>query len=97
MMRVKVEYLGTVKAKLNKNGEEIEVPKQTTLWSLLNTISNKYGDWFRNEVFELKDKKIKEGLIVTINGIAAGQTGGLNTILRTEDVVAILPLFAGGG
>ena len=96
-MRVKVEYLGPIRVTLNKKEEIVEIPVKTTLQDLLNRLSSTYGKWFREEVFESKGKKIRDGLIVTVNGIAAGQTGGLKTILGEGDVVAILPFFAGGG
>lgn len=96
-MKVKVEYLGSIRVTLNKKEEIVEIPLKTTLEGLLGGLSSAYGKWFMEEVFEPKDKKVRDGLIVTVNGIAAGQTGGLRTVLREGDVVSILPFFAGGG
>jgi len=40
---------------------------------------------------------IREGMVITINGIALGQLGGLSAQLRDGDEVMLLPFFAGGG
>lgn len=96
-MKVKVEYLGSIRITLNKREEIVETPSKTTLEDLLSKLSRLHGNYFREEVFEPEEKRIREGLVVTVNGIAAGQTGGLRTVLKEGDVVSILPFFAGGG
>ena len=96
-MKVKVEYLGTMMKTLNRKEEIIEVPMNTTLQELLCKLSNTHGKWFKEEILESDGEKIREGFIVTVNGIATGQTGGLQTILMDGDEIALLPFFAGGG
>ncbi len=82
---------------LNKREEEVEVTLKTTVYELLRKLSNTYGEAFEDEVFEDNRKNVRDGLIVTVNGKAIGQLDGIRTGLKAGDVVALLPLFAGGG
>ena len=96
-MKVKVQYLGPVRVLSNKREEEIQVTPKTTLCELLRKLSTTYGKEFEQEVFEDDKENVREGLIITINGIAIGQLNGLKTNLKLGDTVALLPHFAGGG
>ena len=96
-MKVKIRYLGPVRVMLNKKEEEMEVPVKITLVELLSKLSGLYGDRFREEVFESDSKRIREGLVVTVNGIAIGQLSGVKTELKEGDAITLLPFFAGGG
>jgi len=96
-MRVKVRYVGLARVILKKREEDVCVPEKTTLFKLLDKLVTIYDEGFRNEVFEGNGKKISEGLLITVNGIAIGQLNGIETKLRAGDVVTLLPLFVGGG
>jgi MoaD family protein len=96
-MKVTVQYLGQVRAVLNKRGEEVDVSPQTTVFTLLKQLTERYGEAFEGEVFDEEGTVIREGLIVTVNGKAIGQLQGTKTRLHVKDVVTLLPLFAGGG
>ncbi len=96
-MRLTVQYLGPIRVKLDKKEEEINVDQGLSLFSLLRYLSRSYGDWFGSEVLENHEKRLREGVLVTVNGIASGQIGGLEARLKEGDIVTILPFFAGGG
>ncbi len=96
-MRLTIQYLGPIRVKLDKKEEEINVEQGLSLFSLLRCLSESYGDWFGNEVLENHEKRLREGVLVTVNGIASGQIGGLEAKLKEGDIVTILPFFAGGG
>ncbi len=67
------------------------------MFSLLRHLGESYGDWFESEVIDDHEKRLREGVLVTVNGIASGQIGGLEAKLKEGDIVTILPFFAGGG
>ncbi len=96
-MRVQVQYLGPIRLHLNKKTEEIELGEKSSILDLLVALSDKYGDWFRKEILDDRKQNIAEGMVVTINGRAIGQLGGMSTLLRDGDDVVLLPFFAGGG
>jgi len=82
---------------LNKKEEELIVPNKTTLIESLNKLASLYGEPFKDEVFESNTKTIREGLVITVNGIAVNQLGGLKARLNEGDTITLLPFFAGGG
>lgn len=96
-MKIQVEYMGQIRLKLKKKEELVEVAPTTTLQDLLNQLSKTYGEWFSEEVFESPNRKLRDGLVVTVNGIASKQIEGLKTRLKKGDIIAIIPIFAGGG
>jgi MoaD family protein len=95
-MRVKVQYLGPIRTRLSKREEEVELGDES-IFSLIQSLCTSYGDWFRREVMREDGKGVREDLVVTVNGVALGQIGGLEAKLKEGDVVTILPFFAGGG
>ncbi len=95
-MRVRVQYLGPVRVIVNKRDEEVDLSLNATIYELLRKLSNMYGKEFEREVFEEGARNVRDGLIVTLNGIPA-QLDGLGTKLKLGDVVTLLPLFIGGG
>ncbi|MFH0897554.1 MAG: MoaD/ThiS family protein [Candidatus Bathyarchaeota archaeon] len=96
-MKVRVQYLGPVRVIVNKRAEEVDLSLTATIYELLRTLSSAYGKGFEREVFEDSGGNFRDGLIVTVNGTAAAQLNGLETRLKQDDVVTLLPLFAGGG
>ena len=96
-MKVKVQYLGPIRAMLKKREDEVEVSLRTTVSELLRKLSGTYGRGFEEEVFEANEESIRDELIVTVNGRAIGQLEGARTRLNAGDVITLLPLFAGGG
>ena len=96
-MRIRVRYLGPIRVLLDKKEEELDVPLKTTLIDFLNRLVNMYGDSFREEVLEPSGKTTREGLVVTVNGVAVNQLRGLKTLLKEGDAITLLPFFAGGG
>lgn len=96
-MKVHVHYLGPIRVQLNKREEEVEVAANTSVLQLLKNLSDAYGESFRKEVLNDKESEVGEGLVITINGVALGQIGGLTTTLKEGDEIMLLPFFAGGG
>jgi len=91
-----VEYLGFIKNMLNKRVEEFELSEGATLQELLGKLSNLYGTSFKKEVFELGQKDVKTGFVVTVNGVLMGQLDGINTMLKNSDRIILMSLMSGG-
>lgn len=96
-MRIKVQYLGPVRVIVNKREEEVEISPKATMCELLRGLSNTYGKAFEREVFEDGGDNVRDDLVVTVNGTAIRQLDGIGTRLKLGDIVALLPIFAGGG
>lgn len=95
-MRVTVRYLGPVRVMLKTREEDVTLAPHASLLDLLTILADRYGPTFRAEVLDDRDA-LQDSLLVTVNGVAIGQLGGLATRLHDADTVTLLPFFAGGG
>lgn len=96
-LRVKVEYLGHIKNILgNKRLEEVEIADNSSITSLLMTLSEKYGEPFKKAVYESGGVDIKPNFIATVNGYLLNQLNGVKTRLKNGDHVILMPVVSGG-
>ncbi len=86
-MLARVRLVGS----LNRgSGKEIEVvlAEEATLGDLMLELSETYPN--------LGDVKIAQGILLIVNGVEAGNLGGLSTRLSDGDEVALVPVAHGG-
>ena len=96
-VKVKVEYLGHIKSiTKNTREEELEVRDDSTITDLLNMLTKQYGEPFKKAIYEPKGTDVKSNYIITVNGYLLNQLKGLETKLKNNDHVAILPIVSGG-
>ena len=96
-MKVKVEYLGHIKNMINlKRHEIVELKEKSSIENLLMFLSEKYGDKFKEVIYEKGDKKVKASYMLTINGYLLNQLKGLETILKSDDHIILMPIVNGG-
>lgn len=96
-MKVKVEYLGHIKnITKNTREEELEVRDDSTITDLLNMLTKKYGEPFKKAIYEPKGTDVKPNYIITVNGYLLNQLKGLETKLKNNDYVVLLPIVSGG-
>lgn len=69
--------------------------KDRTIGHVLEFLTIQYGQQLRQELFD-SESKIKTGYTVLINGRNIASLSGLETKLKDEDVVSILPIVEGG-
>ena len=96
-MLIKVKYFGHLGFMLKKRDENIEVAARSTVLELLNQLACIYTGDCTEEVYDPCSGRVKEGFAVIVNGIAANQLNGVETKLKNNDVVLLIPIFAGGG
>lgn len=96
-MRIKVQFSGPVRVMLKRKEEEVVIPSRATLSELLNKLISAHGPVFEGQVFERFSRKVRDGYIVMVNGISIRQLQGLETELRDEDTVTLIPFLAAGG
>lgn len=95
--KIKIQYFGSIRAAANLREEEVEIPTEITVAELLRRVSGSYGRSFRDEIFEGDDQKLREDLMVSVNGTLAAHTNIMETKLHPGDIIALLPIFLGGG
>ena len=91
-MRIKVKYLGLIRSKIGKNGEEVEVKEGAFLSELLNKLAETYGAALKG-LFDVKAESILDPtFIITVNGVSQA----LDARLSEGDTVALMTLIGGG-
>jgi len=76
------------------NAKEIDFEFCSTLGELLEKLSVKYGQKFREEIF--KGKELSDEVIILVNGRHIAHLNGINTPLNETDEICIFPVVAGG-
>lgn len=76
--------------------EEIEIMNKASIADLLMLLSEKYGEPFKKAIYESKSGDVKSNYIITVNGYLLNQLKGLETKLKHDDHVTLLPIVSGG-
>jgi molybdopterin converting factor small subunit len=96
-LKVIVEYLGYIKKKLDIEKSEIVLMKdKSSVLELLTLLANKYGESFKRSVYDPQDLELKPYHMVSINGLLLNQLNGMNTKLKDDDKVILMPIVSGG-
>ncbi len=97
-MEVKVRFFTSLREIVNKREETLTFPvnEKVTVDLILKTLSQKYGKPFTDYVYNDKTGQPKNFLQFLINGNSTSTLNGLETELRDDDVLAILPPVGGG-
>lgn len=91
---MQVKYFAYIRD-YTKTKEAIEEDKET-LKELLHHLSNKYGEKFRNKALKNNGDELGDEIIILVNGRHVAHLDGINTKLKSTDVVQIFPVVAGG-
>jgi len=94
-VRVKVKFFTTLREIVGKREEQIEFSKAVTVKELLKKLSEKYGETFRDYIYDTKGE-VRSHLQFLINGKSTTTLQGFKTKLKKGDQVAILPPVGGG-
>ena len=95
--KVKVQYFGSIRAAAIKPEEEVGCAPNTSVYQLLQKLTGIYGEGFRGELFEESGEGFRRDLMVMLNGTIIERTSAANINLKGGDVLALFPLFLGGG
>ena len=96
-LKVKVEYIGHVREILHSGREEeLEISEGASLGDLLLVLSEKYGQPFKNAVYEPGGADLKPNFIITVNGYLLNQLNGIETKLKHGDHVILTSIVSGG-
>ena len=67
-----------------------------TIKELLHSLSDKYGEQFRNEALTPDGDDLGERIIILVNGRHVAHLDGINTKISDTDIVQVFPVVAGG-
>jgi molybdopterin converting factor small subunit len=95
-MRVKIHYIGLVKTYTNKTQEDVVLEDGTSLDRLLERLAAIFGKPFNPEVYDPAKREVKPMFMILVNGVVIGQLAGVDTKLKDDDTVMVMPLMTGG-
>ena len=96
MMDVNVvfyHYFLDITDKLNKM--TLSLTDQASIKDVVNSLSEKFGDKFRNHVFS-EPGVVNNNVVVLINNEDIRNFDGMDTKLKADDRVSFLPFLTGG-
>ncbi len=89
-----IRYFATLRDIARRKEETWDQPT-SNLYDLLSSLCDKYGPQFRSWIVDENDEF--GGLsIVLVNGVDCRSLQGNETILKSDDIIAIFPPMAGG-
>jgi len=94
-VKVKVKFFASLREIAGRREADVKLPKGSTVGSLLDELSRRYGPKFVEHIFERG--KIKSHIIVMLDARSIHLLDGPKTVLSENATVAILPSFFAGG
>jgi molybdopterin synthase sulfur carrier subunit len=97
-VEVKVRFFTNLREIVNKREETLAFAEgeKVTVDLVLKALAQKYGKPFMEYVYNGKTGQPKNFLQFLVNGTSTSTLNGLETELKDEDVLAILPPVGGG-
>jgi len=97
MASIRIQYFGSIRAAAQRSEDEAALAGDTTVYRLLLRLADGYGEGFRGEVLAESGGALRDDLTVAVNGAIIQHEAADEFLLRPGDVVALFPLFPGGG
>ena len=96
-LKVTVDYLGYIKGLIGvTQAEKIELKSEASVRDLLDMLAKKHGDSFRKAIYESGNADLKSSFILSVNGLLLNQLKGLDTKLKEDDQIVLMPIVSGG-
>jgi molybdopterin synthase sulfur carrier subunit len=96
-MKIKVKGFLTLRKAMDDRPCLVVNIAEPTIRGVLHELSNRFGERFRDLVFDPHTGEMRDHIVILVNGRHyRNLTGGLDTDLRQGDEVAIFPPVAGG-
>ena len=95
-MKITIKFFAVIREIVGKKEETLELKDAPTILSVLQVLSEKYGEQFRSYVFDAKTDAPRTNLQFMIDGKNSTTMDGLKTRLGDGSVLAIIPPVGGG-
>lgn len=96
MLKVTVTFLGLIRNAIGRREIEVKLNRQKTIGDLLEKICETYGERFQTFVLDPKTHKTHRHITILLNDVNILSQENLNTKLKGNDRVIIMPVVAGG-
>lgn len=88
-------FMGMEKLFGGKKSQLIELPKDSTVGSMIKELGDMFGKDFTNSTMNGHDR-LKEGLVIMVNGVNIFAREGFDTKLNDGDRILFFPPVGGG-
>ena len=95
-MKVTVRLLATIRDFVGSSKETFELSQGSTVKTLLENMCIRYGEAFRNYIFDPETEVIPPYIKVLVNGRDIDFLNKLQTALKDRDEITIIPPAGGG-
>jgi len=98
-MDIVIQYFGSIRAAAKKSEEKVKFAANTTLYRLLRqtVCFSENENNLRGEIFDESGEKLRDDLMVTLNGTIINHESAFETNLNPGDTLSLFPIFPGGG
>lgn len=96
-MLIRVNYFGLFRSKLSMSFDQFLLDQGANLKDLLLHLVSNYGDKIESHIFNNTLSDVRSDVIVVINNLPHRQLQGLETVLKENDQIDLMPMFIGGG
>jgi MoaD family protein len=96
-VKITVRYLGHIRAEAGGEPvEEVVLRAHATVTTLLVALAKKHGRRFKETVYRQDGFSLRAEVLVMVNSRTINQLNELETELKNNDVVQIMPTVSGG-
>ncbi|MCL2486961.1 MAG: MoaD/ThiS family protein [Oscillospiraceae bacterium] len=101
-LAVTLRFFGSIRAAAGSDEAAIDVVSGRTVYELLQSLAERYGVGFREEIFATGgnaagEDELRDDLTVSVGGVIIGHANLRRKIIENGDEIALLPTFPGGG
>ena len=97
MADIRIQYFGSIRAAAQKAEEDAAIAESITVLQLLQRLADVHGDGFGGEILAAGGTALRDDLTVMLNGTILKHEASGDSLLRPGDVLALFPIFPGGG
>jgi molybdopterin converting factor small subunit len=95
-VRVRVQFFASVRELVGSREETVELPDQSTVRALLDSLVKGHGERLRDYLYDPKTGEVRRSIQLLIGDRPVPTIDGTSTVLPAECIFAIIPPVGGG-
>ena len=94
-MKVRVQYSAQLRTSIGRSEDEVELNAGSTLAALIDDLASRLDDVAKGHLVA-PEGSIRASLLMVVNEAVTSAASAQSTVLKSGDVVLLLPPIAGG-
>ena len=96
--KVHIRFFGSIRVAAQKSSDDLDLPPDTTVYKLMQTLSEIYGKDLHDELIDNNGTGgLRDDLMITLNEVIINHEKVHELKINGNDIVALFPTFPGGG